>query len=90
MSAHPGDRRAALPGQYSGAEATGPAIDLEEFTDGQDADQPTGPYTLVGDPVNRTHLVSNSGDLPPSNSTVTDDQGVAATCPNTPLLQANP
>lgn len=61
-------------------------IDIEKATNGEDADTPTGPEILVGDPVNWTYVVENTGDVTLNNVTVTDDQGVTVTCPQTTLL----
>jgi uncharacterized repeat protein (TIGR01451 family) len=62
-----------------------PAIDIEKATNGEDADTPTGPQILVGDAVTWTYVVTNTGDVDLSNVTVTDDQGVAVTCPQDAL-----
>ncbi|MBT8197970.1 MAG: hypothetical protein KJO84_05655, partial [Acidimicrobiia bacterium] len=48
-------------------------IDLEKFVQGRDADDPTGPYAEVGDPVRFTFLVHNTGSLDLANVSVTDD-----------------
>ncbi len=62
-----------------------PAIDIEKATNGQDADDPTGPFIPVGDPVVWTYVVTNTGNVPLHDVTVTDDQGVEVTCPQTTL-----
>lgn len=62
-----------------------PSIDIEKATNGEDADTPTGPEIFVGDPVNWTYVVLNNGNVTLSNVTVTDDQGVTVTCPQTTL-----
>lgn len=62
-----------------------PSIDIEKSTNGEDADTPTGPQILVGDPVNWVYVVTNTGDVTLNNVTVTDDQGVAVSCPQTTL-----
>ena len=62
-----------------------PSIDIEKHTNGQDADNPTGPIIPVGDAVLWEYFVSNTGDVDLSNVTVTDDQGVAVSCPQTDL-----
>jgi hypothetical protein len=61
------------------------AIDIEKATNGQDADEPTGPTIPVGDPVNWSYVVTNIGDVPLSNVSVDDDQGVVVTCPQDTL-----
>jgi uncharacterized repeat protein (TIGR01451 family) len=60
-------------------------IDIEKFTNGQNADVPPGPAVVVGSTVNWTYIVSNTGSRPLSNIVVTDDQGVVVTCPATTL-----
>jgi hypothetical protein len=37
----------------------GLAFDIEKSTNGQNADDPTGPHIEVGAPANRTNLVTN-------------------------------
>ncbi len=56
-------------------------IDIEKYTNGQDADTPTGPSIPVGDPVTWTYVVTNPGDFYFSNVVVTDDQGVTPVLP---------
>ena len=56
-------------------------VDIEKFTNGEDADEPTGPEIPVGDPVTWTYEVTNPGDFPVADVVVTDDQGV------TPVFQ---
>jgi uncharacterized repeat protein (TIGR01451 family) len=62
-----------------------PAIEIEKATNGEDADTPTGPQIFVGDPVDWTYVVTNTGNVDLTNITVTDDQGVAVTCPQDAL-----
>ena len=57
-------------------------VDIEKFTNGEDADEPTGPPIPVGDPVTWTYEVTNPGNLPAADVVVTDDQGV------TPVFQS--
>ena len=66
------------PSCYFGA---APQIDIEKFTNGEDADLPTGPFVLVGDPVTWTFVVTNTGNVPLIGITVDDDQGVVVSCP---------
>jgi len=61
------------------------SIDLEKFTEGDDADTAPGPTLVVGDPVEWTYQVKNTGNVPLSNIQVTDDHGVVVTCPWTVL-----
>jgi LPXTG-motif cell wall-anchored protein len=56
-------------------------IDIEKATNGEDADEPTGPQIPVGDQVTWTYTVTNPGDFPLGDVVVTDDQGV------TPVFQ---
>jgi hypothetical protein len=52
-----------------------PDIDIEKATNGADADDPTGPYVPVGDPVTWTYELTNPGNVALANVTVTDDNG---------------
>ncbi|MDH3306032.1 MAG: choice-of-anchor E domain-containing protein [Acidimicrobiia bacterium] len=70
------------PSHYFGSD---PSIDIEKATNGQDADTPTGPTIPVGDPVAWTYVVTNTGNVPLSAVVVTDDQGVAVSCPQSAL-----
>ncbi|MFK8030371.1 MAG: SdrD B-like domain-containing protein, partial [Gammaproteobacteria bacterium] len=56
-------------------------LTFEKFTNGQDADEPTGPEITVGNAVEWTYVVLNDGNVTISNVNVTDDQGVVVTCP---------
>ncbi len=70
------------PSHYCAEEVPGePAIDLEKFTNGEDADVAPGPSLEVGDNVQWVYVVTNAGDVTLTGITVTDDQGVAITCP---------
>lgn len=63
----------------------GGELGIQKFTNGVDADVPTGPSISVGDTVNWTYVVTNFGGDPLTAVTVTDDQGVTVTCPDTTL-----
>ncbi len=79
------------PSHYIGVEEpppSEPAIDIEKATNGEDADEPTGPWIVAGDPVEWTYVVTNTGDVDLSDVTVVDDQGVAVTCPQDTLAVA--
>lgn len=65
--------------------AANPAITIEKYTNGEDADTPTGPIIPVGDPVLWEYIVTNTGQLNLANVVVTDDQGVAVSCPQSSL-----
>jgi hypothetical protein len=62
-----------------------PGIDIEKSTNGFDADLGTGPYIEVGEPVIWTYEITNTGNISLTGIVVTDDQGVAVSCPNTSL-----
>jgi hypothetical protein len=62
-----------------------PAISLQKLTNGEDADLPPGPSLTVGDAVTWTYLVTNTGNVALTDVSVSDDQGVAVTCPKTAL-----
>ena len=60
-------------------------VDVETFTNGQNADTAPGPAVTAGSTVNWTYVVTNTGSRPLANISVTDDQGVIVTCPGTTL-----
>jgi hypothetical protein len=62
-----------------------PAIDIDKRTNGQDAPAAPGPMINVGSPVQWTYTVKNTGDVALANVTVTDDKGVAVSCPKNAL-----
>ena len=62
-----------------------PSVDIEKHTNGVDADTPPGPFVPIGSAVNWTYIVTNTGNVPLSGITVTDNQGVAVSCPAGPL-----
>jgi len=62
-----------------------PSISIETSTNGFDADAAPGPEILVGATVNWEYVVTNNGDVPLENVSVTDDQAVTVTCPETML-----
>jgi hypothetical protein len=61
------------------------SIDIEKHTNGQDADTAPGPQIQVGQPVLWEYLVTNTGQTSLSTIVVTDDKGVAVSCPKTSL-----
>jgi hypothetical protein len=66
--------------------AVAPAIAIVKKTNGTDNNSPTGPVVPVGSTVTWTYEVTNTGNVPLFNVTVTDDQGVAVSCPKTTLI----
>ncbi|WP_305046482.1 DUF7507 domain-containing protein, partial [Geoalkalibacter sp.] len=70
------------PSHYYGAAA---AIDIEKYTNGEDADMPTGPIVAVGSPISWTYVVTNTGNVPLTNVKVTDNKIGAIMCPQTTL-----
>ena len=50
-----------------------PSIDIEKATNGEDADNPTGPLIPVGDPVTWTYVVTNTGNVELTSIEVRDD-----------------
>ncbi|MEM7083989.1 MAG: SdrD B-like domain-containing protein [Pseudomonadota bacterium] len=66
------------PSHYFGESGT---LDIEKFTNDQDADLPPGPALDVGSVVNWTYVVTNNANVNVSGVSVTDDQGVIVSCP---------
>jgi uncharacterized repeat protein (TIGR01451 family) len=73
-----GEISASDPSHYFGA-VTG--VSLVKSTNGADADLAPGVYVRTGDAVAWTYDVTNTGNVALSPVTVTDDRGVAVTCP---------
>jgi len=61
------------PSHYIGILPDQPAINIEKLTNGVDADLPTGPEITVGDDVTWTYIITNPGNVPLTNITVTDN-----------------
>jgi hypothetical protein len=61
------------------------AVRIWKYTNGEDADTPPGPTIPVGSAVTWSYLVTNTGGVALSNVAVTDNRGVAVTCPLTAL-----
>src|SRR5690606_18559654 len=70
------------PSHYFGSN---PSIDIEKATNGEDADSDPGPFIPVGSTVTWTYLVTNNGNVPLTNVSVSDDQSVCFSCPNRAL-----
>jgi hypothetical protein len=62
---------------------SGPSVEIEKFTNGEDANSPPGPSITVGSAVVWEYLVKNTGTLTLTAVTVTDDRGVSVSCPST-------
>jgi uncharacterized repeat protein (TIGR01451 family) len=73
------------PSHYFGIASATAAIDIEKFTNGEDADNPPGPNLNVGDPVTWTYVVTNIGGKVLNDIVVTDNQPVDILCPSTSL-----
>jgi hypothetical protein len=71
------------PVNYFGNE--NPGLKLVKLTNGQDANTAPGPQIAAGSPVLWEYQVTNTGDVALSNLSVTDDKGVAVSCPKTTL-----
>ena len=64
------------------------ALRLTKYTNGFDANRPTGPYIRVGDRVHWTYVIENTGDVPIESWQITDsDPSVAIRCPRIGLIQ---
>jgi len=57
-----------------------PGISIEKFTNGEDSDEAPGQVLSVGDSVNWTYSVTNTGNTALGPIPVTDDQAVAVDC----------
>ncbi|MEJ8569339.1 COG1470 family protein, partial [Elongatibacter sediminis] len=73
-----GDVNDSDPSHYFGVQG---GIDIEKATNGHDADTPTGPQILVGDPVTWTYVVTNNSNVELTGVAVSDDQLGAISCP---------
>ncbi len=64
-----------------------PAIDLEKWTNGEDADILPGPLVTAGEPITWSYIVRNVGALALEAITLVDDRegDVTAYCPQTTL-----
>lgn len=72
------------PSHYWGYE---PGVTIEKSTNGEDADTPTGPLVPVGDPVQWTYEVTNTGNVSIIAFSVTDsDPAVTVVCPRIGLI----
>ena len=62
-----------------------PAIDIEKYVNGDDADQPKGPQIAIGSPARFTYRVQNTGGVALQNVNVTDSILGNVECPKTTL-----
>jgi uncharacterized repeat protein (TIGR01451 family) len=62
---------------YFGVSAS---VDIIKYTNTLDANTTPGPYIHVGDPVNWTYKVTNTGNILLTQVTVTDNKGVNIDC----------
>lgn len=60
---------------------TGPKVELEKRTNGDDADSAPGPSIEVGKTVTWTYEVRNAGTIPLTIVTIVDNKGVSVSCP---------
>jgi len=63
-----------------------PVLDVEKWTNGQDADQPPGPFLEAGESVTWTYVVSNTGNVTLTQVAVVDDKEGEVVCPKTTLV----
>ncbi|MEZ4732232.1 MAG: SdrD B-like domain-containing protein [Caldilineaceae bacterium] len=63
-----------------------PGIQLIKYTNGYNADDPTGPYIGVGDVVTWTYVITNTGNQTLSNITLEDSVEGPVTCPVSTLV----
>lgn len=80
----------AVPGQAlkyfdESCKPVGPSIDIEKYTNGDDADSAPGPSIVVGRTVTWRYDVKNTGTVNLTSVAVTDDKGVVVSCAATSL-----
>jgi hypothetical protein len=63
----------------------GPEVDIEKFTNGEDADNAPGPEIPVGNAVTWTYVVKNTGTVSLTAVAVTDNKIGAVSCPQATL-----
>ncbi|ADI74089.1 periplasmic copper-binding protein [Methanohalobium evestigatum Z-7303] len=61
------------------------SVDIEKYTNGEDADEPEGPTIQMGSQVTWTYNITNTGSVILYNITVTDDKLGEISCPNSSL-----
>ncbi len=63
-----------------------PAVDIQVYVEGWDADSPPGPRLLTpGEVIHFTYVVTNTGQTPLTGITVDDSRRGAVTCPRSEL-----
>lgn len=62
-----------------------PTLDVEKWTNGQDADDPPGAFIGAGEMVTWTYQVTNTGNVPLTQVVVVDDQEGDVACPKATL-----
>lgn len=63
-----------------------PGVEIQKLTNGQDADDPPGPYIPAGAPVEWIYQVTNAGNVALEGIVVEDNQpGAVPSCPHTTL-----
>lgn len=60
-------------------------VEFNKLTNGQDADDPTGPMIDVGDPVLWEYVLENTGVNPLTEIEIEDSEGVTVSCPQDSL-----
>ena len=65
---------------------SGASVDIEKFTNNEDADSAPGPQLLVGSAVNWQYVIVNTGTLTLTGVVVVDDRGVSITCAGQSML----
>jgi len=63
-----------------------PEIVLKKYTNGEDADIPTGPTVAVGGVVTWTYDITNTGNVTLTNVRLVDDKEGSITCPQSQLV----
>jgi hypothetical protein len=64
---------------------TSPALQIKTYTNGQDANDETGPEIKVGDPVHWTYTATNTGNVALRDVKVADDHLGNVSCPKASL-----
>ncbi len=73
------------PSHYFGTNEPMPAIDVQKYTNGEDADVPPGPSIYIGKPVTWQYTIKNTGNVALTNVTLTDDKIGPILLPTTSL-----